>query len=207
VLIGRSGAAGKGQGPFSLGPLLNLPVELELSSDDRSLVISDYLNQRVAVADLANGTLRTILGTGGACWNFGAADPAHCANTMACGGRCASLSKPLGLGLAPDDSALYIVMNQQNAVAILPSPLAPSPGPSMDRFCLLDYDSAQQGNTRETCSADGDSKTCMLHRPFDVLASASGKVSAARRLVVVPDRLDPPLMPLKFAVHADDHEG
>ena len=82
---------------------------------------------------------------------------------------------PLGLGLAPDDSALYLVMNQQNAVAILPAPLAASPGPSMDRFCLLDYDSAQL-YTRETCSADGDSKTCMLHRPFDVLAAADGKV-------------------------------
>ena len=61
LLIGRSGAAGRGQGPFALGPLLNLPVELELSSDDRSLVISDYLNQRVCVADLVNRTLRTIL--------------------------------------------------------------------------------------------------------------------------------------------------
>lgn len=141
LLLGRSGASGAGQGYFWAGPLLNAPVELELASDDHALIISDFLNQRLCVADFRTGRLRTILGTGAACWNFGPADPARCAGTRLCGQGCASIAGPLGIGLAADDSALYVVINQQNALGVLPWPFAPTPG-EFGLFCALNYDNA-----------------------------------------------------------------
>jgi hypothetical protein len=63
----NAGAPGSGQGPLSAASaLLNAPFELELSSDDGRLIIVDYLNQRLAVADFTAQpvpVLRTRMGT------------------------------------------------------------------------------------------------------------------------------------------------
>jgi hypothetical protein len=174
VLIGRAGLAGKGDGLFSVGPLLNMPVDLELSSDGNKLVISDYLNQRICVAHMMTKTLKTILGTGASCWNFGVASPDECAGTMQCGGKCGSISQPLGVGLSFDDSALYIVMNQQSTVGVLSNPLAVTPG-TFSMFCMLDYTNAER-YTEESCRISGSSRTCMLNHPFDVITGLDGSV-------------------------------
>jgi hypothetical protein len=59
-LMGRGGVSGFADGPFATARL-HMPAELELSADDRSLIITDFMNQRIRLADLSAGTLRTLM--------------------------------------------------------------------------------------------------------------------------------------------------
>ena len=161
---------------FADGPLatarFNMPSELELTSDDARLYVSDFLNARVRVVDLAAQTVATVLGGTADGWRYG---------SVADGTACAS--RPLGMGLAPEDDArLYVVQNALDSIGVLDlraRTFAP--------FCMLDFDNAAQ-YTDERCSDAPGSRTCMLYMPWDVLASAAGRIYvAATNAIVIID--------------------
>ena len=148
----------------------NMPSEVELSNDDARLYVSDFFNARIRVVDLATRVVSTVLGGGADCWNYGSTR-ASCAPL--CGPGCASASRPLGMGIAPDDVTLYVVQNALDSLGALDlraQTFAP--------YCMLNFDNAERYTT-ERCSLDAGSRTCMLYMPWDVLASASGRVYVA----------------------------
>ena len=163
-------AAGFVDGPLSAARF-NMPSELELSADDTRLYVSDFLNARLRVVNFASGTVATVLGAGADCWNYGSSNPSC---SPPCGPGCASMSRPLGMGLAPeDDSRLYVVQNAIDSLGVLDlrsQTFAP--------FCALNFDNAAQFTT-ERCSQAAGSRTCMLYMPWDVVASSAGRVYVA----------------------------
>ena len=154
-----------GQSGFVDGTLqqarFNMPSEVELTDDDQRLFVSDFLNQRIRVVDVQAKTVSTLMGNGVNAWNYGAllGD--------------AEASRPLGLGLSPDGRRLYVTQNSIDSVGVVDLNAG-----TFEPFCALNYDNAARYST-ESCSADAGSRTCYLFRPWDVLASASGRVYVA----------------------------
>ena len=178
LLIGSAnGIAGFSDGPF-LSARFNTPSELDISADDRFLIISDFFNHRIRIADFQTSRVSTVFGTGNPCWNVG--------TTSACGqaaftmdqcktssaSSCASANMPIGVGLSPDGSVLYVAMNQENAVGSLSNPLLLESNHDFSILCRLI--SSQKQNAIETCQTwTTGSKSCMLYRPYDVIVSGN----------------------------------
>lgn len=174
LLIGSAnGIAGFFDGPF-LSARFNTPSELDISADDRFLIISDFFNHRIRIADFQTNRVSTVLGTGNSCWNVG--------TTSACGqvssmdqcklSTCASANLPIGVGLSPDGSTLYVAMNQENAVGSLSNPLQAEGNHELSILCRLI--SSQKNNQIETCQTwAAGSRSCMLYRPYDVIVSGN----------------------------------
>ena len=168
LLFGGFGA-GAVDGPFASAKL-NTPSEIELSHDDTRLVISDFLNSRIRVADLQAANVTTLIGSSSNQWRFG---PINTNSAV----PPASVFQPLGLGLSQHDNQLYLVMNTDNMVGVVSSPLSPSSASSavFTRFCAMLFASAANPQAvAESCIASSNSKTCMLNRPYDVLVSSAG---------------------------------
>ena len=190
-LFGSSrGTPGYADGSFDT-VRLNTPSELELSSDGSFLVFSDYMNQRIRVANLTQRIVTTLVGTGAACWNYGVTNtPLECgggssAFVASCnalnsqGKRCSSAYQPLGVGLSRSisDQRLYVAMFAQNSVGVVTQPLKESG--DFSHFCSLLYTNAANQNLPESCLRDSRSRTCMLNRPFDALVSETGDIFVA----------------------------
>ena len=171
-----SGKQGFRDGPFG-ACLFDTPTELELAADDASLYISDYNNNRVRVADLVAGTVRTLFGNGMPCWRAGGV--AGCASSVPTDratlpaswcdsymGECATGRRPMGLGLSRDNSELFVTMLDDNALGRVTL----GPGGAMTVMCSLNTNLAN--NAFETCDQQASgSRSCFLLRPYDVAAT------------------------------------
>ena len=160
------GAQGMVDGPLS-DARFNMPMEMELSRDDRWLYVSDSANQRIRVVDLLAERVRTLVGDGTASWQMG---PIGC---VAQG--CARVNWPGGMGLSPSGRQLYLTQYGRDSVGVVD--LAGNGG-SLSPFCQLNWQNKDRYRTESCVVAEG-SRSCFLYRPFDVLASPSGRVYVA----------------------------
>ena len=160
------GAAGMVDGPLSVARF-HLPTEMELSRDDTRLYVSDAANQRIRVVDLITERVSTLLGDGVASWRPG---PIRCAVE-----GCARAAWPGGMGLSADGRRLYLTQYSTDSVGVVE--LAETGG-RLSTFCQLNWQN-QALYTSESCVVAEGSRSCFLYRPFDVLASPSGRVYVA----------------------------
>jgi hypothetical protein len=136
------------------------PSELELTSDDTLLYVSDFLNHRIRQVNLtAGGKVTTLLGRGVSQWSYGPLDEA-------------SASLPMGIGRSPDEEKLYVAQYFMDSVGALHLGQR-----TFDQFCSINaYDKSLDQTCQTTTGGDA---SCMLFRPFDVLASADGRLFVA----------------------------
>ena len=162
------GVQGFADGPFA-SARMDSPSEVELVVDgqpQRLLLISDYGNHRIRVAMLDSATVRTLVGTSTPGWLFGPMP--------------AGVQQPLGLCLGPD-GALYVAMNTLSAIGVMADALG---GPdaaattTLAPYCALNYAAAANVGAAETCGVMSG-RSCMLNRPFDLVATASGVLFVA----------------------------
>ena len=133
------------------------PADVELSGT-QELIVSDFMNNRIRAVSTVNRTVRTILGTGENAWRFsGGASPA-------------AVRQPLGLGVSKTGD-LLLVMNTESMLGVLS-------GSTFSRYCSLLYGRATNTGP-ESCIITPNSRSCMLNRPYDVLATSSGGIYAA----------------------------
>jgi hypothetical protein len=133
------------------------------------LIISDFLNNRIRIADFQTNKLSTLIGNGQNKWSVGV----PCASLEAC----ASVFAPLGVGISPDDLSLYMVMNSENAVGKLSNPLLIQQKQQQyfDFTCQLK--TSLRYNAEETCNVNmPNSKSCMLYKPLDVIVSKTNEI-------------------------------
>ena len=162
ILVG--GASGMVDGNLS-NARFNLPTEMELSRDDRWLYVSDAANQRIRVVDLVLRQVSTLMGDGVPSWRSG---PIGC---TAAG--CAGVNWPSGMGLSPDGKRLYLVQYGMDRVGVVDLI-----GRLFEPFCQLNWQNSMLYTT-ESCAVTTGSRSCFLYRPFDVLASPSGRIYVA----------------------------
>jgi hypothetical protein len=168
LVVGNGMAQGFADGDLLTQARLNVPSELEISSDGRFLIISDFLNNRIRIADFQTNRLSTLLGNGQLRWNGGV----PCADADVC----ASVYSPIGVGISPDDASLFIVMNSENAVGRLSYPFSANLSDKQFGFtCQLKV--SMRYNAEETCNVNmPNARSCMLYKPLDVIVSKSNEI-------------------------------
>ena len=164
-LVAGRGWAGFMDGPAMGTALFNQPVDLEINSACTLLYVSDFANHRIRLLNLSSGWVSTVAGSGQGCWKEGSTAP--CANpALGCDpstSECASLQYPLGIGLSPDETSLYIAGNAVHSLFRLS-------GGQLTSICGFTYSNMAYG-VRQECNLNlPGSKGCMLYRPFDAVA-------------------------------------
>ena len=186
LVIGNvNGMSGFADGPFLNFAKFNMPMELEISQDDRFLIISDFSNNRIRLADFKFENVSTILGTGSPCWRRGTTSA--CPSLVLEGSNtcnipsCASSKTPIGIGLSATGETLFVVMNGEDSIASLSGPLIPNFNREFSSTCALSLSKAASGSI-ETCQTSTDqSKSCMLYQPYDVIAASNSVIYVSVR--------------------------
>ena len=168
----------------------NTISELELSSDDKLLIVSDFGNNRIRAADILKNQVTTILGRGAPCTRSGAVTSKTFDNvggatlSSMCDGSDseASIRGPLGIGLSSDKSKLFVAVNEESAVSSLDLSFifesSAPPASIFDFECRLIYD--RIANSVETCELSLNSKSCFLQRAYDVVSVGSALYASVR---------------------------